>query len=110
LPPYIKRGAAKVAVFGVEGILIDDARQRDIDQQRARIHQGKPAGIDQSCRFRRKGAGDQDRVAKRQHAVEVAQGKTVSAAAGSATGLQLAARTWHLTPAGRSATSRPIRP
>jgi plastocyanin len=37
LPPYIERGAAEVAVFqrSVEGILIDDARPRDVDQQRA---------------------------------------------------------------------------
>jgi hypothetical protein len=73
LPPDIERGAAEVIVFkrGVEGILIDDARPRDIDQQCARPHQGKPAGVDQSCRFRRKGARDQDRVAQRQHAIEV---------------------------------------
>ncbi len=39
-----------------------------------------------------------------------ARGKTVSAGAGSATGLRLAARTRYLSPAARSATSRPIRP
>jgi len=75
LPPYIKRGAAQVTVLkrGVKRILIDDRRPRDIDQQRPRLHQGKPAGIDQSCRLRRKRASDQDGVAQRQHAIEVGQ-------------------------------------
>jgi hypothetical protein len=36
--------------------------------------------------------------------------EAVSAGAGSETGLRLAARTRHFSPAARSATSRPIRP
>jgi hypothetical protein len=36
----------------VERGLIDDARSRDNNQQRARLHQSKAAGVDQSCRHR----------------------------------------------------------
>jgi hypothetical protein len=50
-------------------------RSTRIDQQRAWLHKGKAAGIDQSCRFWCKSAGDQDRVAQRRHAIEVGQGK-----------------------------------
>jgi len=80
LPPYIERGLAEVALFksSVERILIDDARPADIDQQRARLHQGEPACIDQPCRFRRERAGDQNRVAQRRMRSRSASGKTVS--------------------------------
>ena len=55
LPPHIERGAAQMAVLqgDLERILVKDRRPRDIDQQRARFHQGKAAGVDQSFRFRR---------------------------------------------------------
>jgi hypothetical protein len=53
---------------------LDDGRPRDVDQQRARFHQGEPAGVDQSFGFRRKGAGDQDGVAQRQHTIDLGQG------------------------------------
>jgi hypothetical protein len=43
---------------------------RDIDEQRAGLHQGKATGVDQAFRFRRQRAGNEDRVAERQHAIE----------------------------------------
>src|SRR5262249_56990344 len=84
LPPDIKRGAAQVAVFqrGIERILIDNRRPRDIDQQCTWLHQREASGVDQSSRLRCQPAGDEDGVAQRQHAIEFGQRKTVSAGAG----------------------------
>ena len=77
LPPDIERGAPEMTVFQsrIKRIFVDDRRPRDIDQQRARLHQGKAAGVDQPFRFRRQPAGDKDRVAQRQHAIELGQGE-----------------------------------
>ena len=40
LPPHIERGAAEAVILerGVERILVDDRRPRDVDQQRAGLH------------------------------------------------------------------------
>ena len=77
LPPDIKRGAAKASIFErrIKRILANDRRPRHIDQQRARFHQGKAAGVDQPFRLRGEPARDKDRVAQRQHAIEFGQGE-----------------------------------
>src|SRR5215468_2936331 len=43
LPPHIERGAAEMPLFQrrIKRVLVDDRRPRDIDQQRARLHQRK---------------------------------------------------------------------
>ena len=66
LPPHIERGATEAPVLqrGVERILINDCRPRDIDQKRARLHQGEAPAVDQPLRLRRQRASDEDRVAQ----------------------------------------------
>jgi hypothetical protein len=48
LPPHVERGTPDVAVFecGIRRVLFHYARPRDVDQQRARLHQGNAAGVD----------------------------------------------------------------
>jgi hypothetical protein len=49
---------------GVEHVLIGDARSRDVNQQRARLHQSKATGVDQSClhRHENESTGHQERL------------------------------------------------
>src|SRR5215472_6950279 len=72
LPPDIDRGAAEPVLGqrGIKRVLVDDLAARDVDEERAGLHQRQPPRVEQICRFRPQRGADRDRVAARQHLVE----------------------------------------
>ena len=75
LPPHIERGSANPAVAqrGVDGVLIDDRAARDVDQERRRLHQRKPARVDQTFRLRAERCAQRDEITDRKHPIKLAQ-------------------------------------
>src|SRR5712671_4204953 len=72
MPPDIERGAAEpiAAQSLVERRLVHDRRAADVDQERGRLHQRQPTGVDQPLGLRPEAGRYEQRIALRQHAVE----------------------------------------
>src|SRR6266496_726812 len=75
VPPDIERGAAEPigAQCLIERLLVDDRRAADVDQERGRLHQRQSPGVEQPLGLRPEPGRDQQRIASRQHAVELGE-------------------------------------
>src|SRR4051794_20741998 len=75
LPPDIDRRAAEPAVAQcfIQRILVDNGAAGDVDQERIGLHQREAARVDQPGGLRPERGAQSDRVAFRQHLVEIGE-------------------------------------